>query len=68
MCTMCLRACLHAQCRQRSEEAVESSGIGVRDGCEPACRCWKLSPGPFVGATELSLQTILLGILIILPH
>ena len=32
-------------CLCKLEEGIESSRIGITDGCEPSCRCWELNPG-----------------------
>jgi hypothetical protein len=31
---------------QTASECITSLGTGVRDNCEPSCRCWKLNLGP----------------------
>lgn len=39
---MCECLCTEGiQCPQRPEEVIGSPGIGVADGCELACGCWK---------------------------
>lgn len=51
---------------QRPEEGVRSSGPGVTEGCEQACVCWELNPGPLQGQpvllrAEASLQLLQLN-------
>ena len=31
---------------QTASECITSLGTGVRENCEPSCRCWKLNLGP----------------------
>lgn len=50
-CMSVLLPCMYvrhvcAWCPQKSEEGVESSEAGAMDDCEPARRCWELSPSP----------------------
>ena len=45
--SVCVSVChVYPWYPQKLKEKVRSSGTGVKDGCEPPCRCWESNLGP----------------------
>lgn len=41
LCTTCMPAGHRGQ-----KKACVAPRTGIRDGCEPPCKCWGMNPGP----------------------